>query len=619
MSSDIGKSTTRQAQVNVELRPLKSALSTAGGEMPVMLRITPERLAESGERPRINLALVLDRSGSMSGTPLEQAKAGARAAIELLAADDRVSVVTYDDEVDVIVPNTSAADKPRILGAVANVHSGGTTALHAGWLEGAAQASQGLDPAGLNRVVLLTDGLANRGETDLDTICSDVAGVKAHGVTTSTLGLGRQFNEDLLEGMAHGGGGNYYLAESAEQLRSIFAAELHGLSATVGRQVRMTFRPKVTYAEVSEVLNDLPEEEGALILPDLIAGLPLEIGAVLRTPALPEGEAELGSAKLTWQNPDGESFELSLPLRLEVVSPDSFSDLPEDPEVASLIAELRAARMKREATAALDRGDRAAASAILSRARKDLDSAPQTDRIRYELDELGLLDLAMSQMDDVLARKRMKAQAYRKSRSFYHERLDGAPKQAATSGSDVTTFPRSDGTTGVLELTLGDITAERVDAILNPTNTGLFGTGRSVDGAVHREGGIELTRACRHIGRVEIGKAVVTPGFKLPAQYVIHTAVPTWRGSPKDATLLAACYRSSLDLAARMNLASIAVPAMGTGTNGFPMPVSAEVALTELLRQLRGSGAPELIRVVLFDQQALEVYRAALGTLGKAA
>jgi O-acetyl-ADP-ribose deacetylase (regulator of RNase III) len=180
-------------------------------------------------------------------------------------------------------------------------------------------------------------------------------------------------------------------------------------------------------------------------------------------------------------------------------------------------------------------------------------------------------------------------------------------------------LPRPDGTTGVLELTLGDITAERVDAILNPTNNGLFGTGRSVDGAVHRKGGIELTRACRHIGRVEIGRAVVTPGFKLPAQYVIHAAVPTWRGSPKDAGLLAACYRSSLDLAARMNLASIAVPAMGTGTNGFPMPVSAEVALTELLRHLRASGAPDRIRVVLFNRQALDVYRAVLGTLSRAA
>jgi hypothetical protein len=149
MSSDISKSTTRKANVNVELRPLKSALSSAGGEMPVMLRITPERFAEAGERPRINLALVLDRSGSMSGTPLEQAKLGAKAAVELLAADDRVSVVTYDDQVDVIVPNMPAADKPRILGAVSNVRSGGTTALHAGWLEGAAQASQSLDPAAL--------------------------------------------------------------------------------------------------------------------------------------------------------------------------------------------------------------------------------------------------------------------------------------------------------------------------------------------------------------------------------------------------------------------------------------------------------------------------------------
>jgi O-acetyl-ADP-ribose deacetylase (regulator of RNase III) len=222
-------------------------------------------------------------------------------------------------------------------------------------------------------------------------------------------------------------------------------------------------------------------------------------------------------------------------------------------------------------------------------------------------------------MDDVLARKRMKSQAYRKSRSFYHERLERAPRRPTTDGTDVMKVPRSDGTVGVLEFTLGDITAEQVDAILNPTNTGLFGAGRTVDGAVHRNGGIELTRACREIGRVELGRAVVTPGFELPAKYVIHTAVPTWRGGPKDASLMAGCYRASLDLAARMNLASIAVPAMGTGSNGFPLPVAAEVALTELLRHLRASGAPELIRVVLFDQRVLEEYRVALNRLGQAA
>ncbi|MEX2535048.1 MAG: VWA domain-containing protein [Trueperaceae bacterium] len=130
--STMNSTDKQQARVNVELRPLKSAVSSAGGEMPVMLRIAPEAPDRDSDRPGINLALVLDRSRSMGGAPLEQAKAGARAAVELLSAEDRVSVVTYDDQIDVVVPNMPAADKPRILDAIRSIRIGGTTALHAG-------------------------------------------------------------------------------------------------------------------------------------------------------------------------------------------------------------------------------------------------------------------------------------------------------------------------------------------------------------------------------------------------------------------------------------------------------------------------------------------------------
>lgn len=97
-------------------------------------------------------------------------------------------------------------------------------------------------------------------------------------MTTTTLGLGRQFNEDLLKAMAEAGGGNYYLAESADILRSILASDLLGLSATVGRQVRLALRPNGARVGVAEVLNDLSTDGDELVLPDLIGGLPLEIG-----------------------------------------------------------------------------------------------------------------------------------------------------------------------------------------------------------------------------------------------------------------------------------------------------------------------------------------------------
>jgi O-acetyl-ADP-ribose deacetylase len=161
-----------------------------------------------------------------------------------------------------------------------------------------------------------------------------------------------------------------------------------------------------------------------------------------------------------------------------------------------------------------------------------------------------------------------------------------------------------------IEAVQGDITKERVDAIVNAANSSLLGGG-GVDGAIHRAAGPRLLEACRPLGGCPAGEARATPGFDLPATWVIHTVGPIWEGGRAgEAALLASCYRSSLDVAAGLGARSVAFPAISTGVYGYPPDAAARVAV-ETLRAT--STAVELVRLVAFDQRTLGLYRDLLG------
>ena len=159
----------------------------------------------------------------------------------------------------------------------------------------------------------------------------------------------------------------------------------------------------------------------------------------------------------------------------------------------------------------------------------------------------------------------------------------------------------------MIEVVRGDITEQRVDAIVNAANETLLGGG-GVDGAIHRAAGPALLDECRTLGGCRPGEAKPTQGYRLPARYVIHTVGPIWRGGGRgEAATLASCHRNALAVAASLGCRSIAFPAISTGIYGYPVELAARVAADAV----REHAPLELVRFVLFNEEAYSAFSAA--------
>src|SRR4051794_1673551 len=260
----------------IEVIPARPAVChDAATTLDILVRVTPPLPEIHVLRPPINLGIVLDRSGSMSeGRKMDHARAATIFAICQLLPTDRVSITVFDDRVETIAPSALVTDKPGLVAQVNKIGPRGSTALHAGWASGAQQVLEYVDWQGLNRVLLLSDGLANHGLTDPEVICGEVRGMAGKQVSTSTIGVGDNYNEDLMGEMAKAGAGNYYFVETSVQLADIFQTELQGLMATTGRRAELSVRPEPG-VELVEVLTELERgPAGQIKLPDMVSDMP---------------------------------------------------------------------------------------------------------------------------------------------------------------------------------------------------------------------------------------------------------------------------------------------------------------------------------------------------------
>ncbi len=165
---------------------------------------------------------------------------------------------------------------------------------------------------------------------------------------------------------------------------------------------------------------------------------------------------------------------------------------------------------------------------------------------------------------------------------------------------------------GKIELVQGDLTALKVDAIVNAANTTLLGGG-GVDGAIHRAAGPELLDECRTLGGCSTGEAKITQGYKLPARYVIHTVGPVWSGGNRsEESLLRSCYENSLKLAEKHGIKTIAFPSISTGAYRFPIEQASRIAVNTVRDSLKATKRIEKVIFCSFSKEDYEVYKNAL-------
>jgi Ca-activated chloride channel family protein len=306
----------------------------------------------------------------MEGEKMVRAREAAMFCVDQMLPADRLSVVTFDDRIEVLFPSEPVTNKQSMKDLISRVTARGSTALHEAWVRGGLTVSERMLDQGINRVVLITDGLANVGITNTDEIVTQAMGLFQHGVSTSTIGIGADFNEDLLMPMAQSGGGNAWHVIEPDDMQRIFQVELEGLIAQFAHTVSLSLIP-ADGVRVVDLLNDFElTETGRYRLPNLQAGSPLDIVVQLRVGSEEVGaQMRLLDLRLGFMPQDAKNAEVLKQAHTVEFTTRSEIDRSEmNHEVIKTVQFLMNARARNEAMQRLDRGDYAGAESLIGSA-----------------------------------------------------------------------------------------------------------------------------------------------------------------------------------------------------------------------------------------------------------
>ena len=410
-----------QQQPKIEFLTTREKLEAGRDQtVDVLIRITaPELDLGTIKRTPLNLSVVLDRSGSMAGDKMVRAREAAMYCVDQMLPSDRMSVVAFDDRIDVLFPSEPVTNRQSMKDLIARIEARGSTALHEAWVRGGLTISEHLLETGINRVLLITDGQANVGITSNDEIVSQSLELFKRGVSTSTIGIGNDFNEDLLLPMAQSGGGNAWHVEEADDMQRIFQVELEGLVAQFAHTISLSLIP-ADGVRISDLLNDFElTETGRYRLPNLLAGSSLDVVVQLKVGAQAAGsDLRLLDLRMGFTPQGANSAEvLKSAHTVWFADHQSVDKLPVNHEVVTAVQFLMNARARREAMEHIDRGDYEGARVVLGQsiAATQTACAPFAS-MRSVVEECASLEeVAKSLSDrvkDKLSRKKLAYSAY---------------------------------------------------------------------------------------------------------------------------------------------------------------------------------------------------------------
>lgn len=408
-------------QATILLSPIKSAICAEGGALEVLVRVqAPDQPANSKATitPK-RLALVVDRSGSMDGQPLTEALRCVTHIADSMTGADSLSVVVYDNKVNVLVPLAAVTNSSRVHQAVSNVTSGGMTDLFGGWVAGAKQLEGGVAST-ISRVILLSDGQANHGLCEQSEIEKHCSALLARGISTTTVGLGSGFNENLMIAMARAGGGQQYYGQTAEDLFDSFDEEFQLLHALCLRQLDLKLIPAP--GVIIEPLGLVQKNpDGSYRISDLAWGS--ESWMMLRlhvSPSAVGDTRDLLAASLQAHTPEGEVVSThAAMLSLSAVDATAFAALVPDQSVLDRLQEVEFAQAGQELHTLVQQGEILMARKLLKDLETRFSQHPWLKDKLQSLRALAELDPEMMGKEACFSAMRMSSRLSAKSEVRY--------------------------------------------------------------------------------------------------------------------------------------------------------------------------------------------------------
>lgn len=402
MSFGISCGTARNSALTVNVVPEKEYIVPGSSQDVVFSIDVTGTQIKNPKRLPLNLAVVLDRSGSMSGAKIEQARQAAMLLVDQLEAKDVFSLIVYSNEAQVLIPAQPVKDKAQLRRRIQSITSGGSTALYAGVEAGAGQLDEYLDRKRINRVILLSDGLANIGPKTPTEMSRLGSRLEQRGIHVTTVGLGDNYNEDVMVSLAESSAANYYYVQDTETLPDIFAEELGYLQSVVARNIKIIIQLP-DGVEPVEIIGypavKFSQNKAELTLSEYYASQERNFLVRCRVPESDQKKMELARVQLTYRDEAaGGNRELNSAGYVQITQDKKKSDLSINGAVAKLNSWFTNVSTREKALALADEGKaqeaaqvlrlQAAYNAALPSVAKDEKLLEDNDRLLSSAEEL---------------------------------------------------------------------------------------------------------------------------------------------------------------------------------------------------------------------------------------